>query len=135
MMIIAIGVMATTEPDPEAIASDGSRHHHGRDLQIATGNLVDERMKEYPGQGLAKVDDELYCQPFEKFINHKKTMVKRHLGMLYISIFHFTFVSSMFFSCVIGLKKHQMPIKHDLLGIYKIMVRAAKYSSNCPFGC
>ena len=79
-------------------ASDGSRRHHGRDLQLATGNLVDKRIEEYPGQGLAKVDDKLYCQPCEKFINHKATTVKRHLGMLYISILRFVFVSFFFVS-------------------------------------
>ena len=84
---------------------------------------MDRRTEESRDQGLAKVDERLYCQPCEKFIHHKKTTVKRHLGMLSVYILHSSF--HVFF-CVVGLKMHQMPIKHDLLSFYKIMVRAAK---------
>ena len=47
-----------------------SQRHHGRDLLIATGKLVDKRIEEYPNQGLSKVDEMLYCQPCDKFIHY-----------------------------------------------------------------
>ena len=68
-----------------------SQRHHGRDLLIATGKLVDRRIEEYPNQGLSKVDERLYCQPCDKFIHHKKTNVRRHIGMSSVSVQQMSF--------------------------------------------
>ena len=40
----------------------------------------------YPNQGLSKVDERLHCQPYDEFIHHKKTNVRRHIGMLSVYV-------------------------------------------------
>ena len=65
-----------------------SQRHQGRDLILATDRLINLRVEQYPNDSLTNLNGRLYCQACEKFINHKCTTTKRHLGIQFVFVFY-----------------------------------------------
>ena len=63
-----------------------SQRHHGRDLLLATDNLIELRIEQFPDNSFAKLNSNLYCQACDKILNPKKTNVRRHIGLFYMLI-------------------------------------------------